>query len=67
MTQHSFEFMHRMVACERAPPWRCELKPGDIIRRPDHDERFVVTAIYGERVIAVQTVDIVNPRDWERV
>lgn len=41
------------------------LKMGDTVRHvSDPDHCYVVTANYGDRVTAVQTVDITNPIEW---
>lgn len=41
------------------------LQPGDVVT--GHlGLGFIVTANYGDRVIAVRTVDLTNPREWQR-
>ena len=40
------------------------LKVGDIIRSDATEQPYIVTANYGGRVTAVQTVDITNPEEW---
>jgi len=44
------------------------LERGDVIRHKlNPGKSFVVTANYGDRVTAVETVDITNPTEWELV
>lgn len=43
------------------------LKVGDIVRGKLSQQAFVVTAHYGSRVTAVQTVDLTSPSEWELV
>ena len=42
-----------------------QLQPGDIVRHKLHVHSFVVSANYGDRATAVQTVDITNCCEWE--
>lgn len=44
-----------------------KLEPGDLVRAKFNGEVYMVTGNYGERVTAVQTVDITNPPEWEVV
>jgi len=41
------------------------LKVGDIIRSDATEQPYIVTANYGGRVTAVQTVDITHPEEWQ--
>ena len=44
------------------------LKRGDIVRHVHGGSHsYVVTANYGSEVIAVDTVHMSNPREWEKV
>jgi hypothetical protein len=40
------------------------LDVGDIIRHACDHQTYVVTSNYGDRVTAVQTVDVTNPIEW---
>ncbi len=42
-----------------------ELKTGDVVKHICKMQSFVVTANYGNRVTAVQTVDITHADEWE--
>lgn len=42
-----------------------KLSPGDIVRGKLSERTFVVTANYGGRVTAVDSVDITNPNEWD--
>lgn len=41
------------------------LQPGDIIRHRMDKDSYVVTANYGTYAIAVRTVHLSNPNEWE--
>ncbi len=44
------------------------LGPGDIIRRKDNIEwAFIVSQNFGNRLIAVRTIEIKDPKQWEHV
>jgi hypothetical protein len=44
------------------------LQPGDIIRRKDDLEWcFIVTQNFGERVIAVRTIELHDLKNWELI
>ncbi len=44
------------------------LKVGDIIQsKKDSKWAFIVSQNFGERLIAVRTIEITNPTDWELV
>jgi len=43
-----------------------DLKRGDIIHHKSGTrESYVVTGTYGKRAIAVRTVDVTNPLEWQ--
>ena len=44
-----------------------KLERGDIVRHKAADRGYVVMSNYGNRVTAVDTVDITNPEEWELV
>ena len=44
-----------------------ELERGDIVKRKGGSTSYVVNANYGNRVTAVNTVDMTNPDEWELV
>jgi hypothetical protein len=51
MTKEEFEMLH----------------PGDIIEGKSSRTIFIVTGNFGNRVTAVQTVDVTNPDEWKLV
>ena len=44
-----------------------QLQPGDIVKHKMSHDTFVVTANYGNYAIAVKSVDISNPREWDLI
>lgn len=44
-----------------------QLQPGDIIRPVGGAEAMIVTANYGNHAVAVRTVHVANPGEWELV
>lgn len=40
------------------------LKTGDTVRHDHSAVAYVVTANYGDRVTAVRSVDMTNPKEW---
>lgn len=44
-----------------------KLKTGDLVRHVQGYRIYVVTANYGGRVTAVDSVDMTNPCEWEKV
>lgn len=42
-----------------------ELSPGSVVRHMDYKRAYIVTTNFGERVTAVDSVDITNPGEWE--
>jgi len=40
------------------------LQPGDIVRHKIGERSFIVTANYGDHVIAVDTTQLANPEEW---
>lgn len=43
------------------------LKVGDLVRGRSSKQVYVVTGNYGNRVTAVETVDLTNPIEWEKI
>lgn len=45
-----------------------KLSTGDIVKHEIFgDKTFVVTSNYGDRITAVQSVDLTNPGEWDLV
>ena len=43
------------------------LRPGELVRHKNSVHAMIVHANYGDRVTAVRTADLTNPREWDRV
>lgn len=43
------------------------LNEGDVVRSKSMGMTYIVAANYGNRVMAVRVVDMVNPREWELI
>ncbi len=43
------------------------LSRGDIIRHKDKTQSALVDVTFGDRVTAVQTIDVTNPEEWDIV
>lgn len=45
-----------------------ELSPGDIVRHKLFgDNAYIVHSNYGDRVVAVRTVELTNPDEWDLI
>lgn len=44
-----------------------ELERGDIIRHNGSGNSYVITSVYGEYAIAVDTIHVSNPNEWSIV
>lgn len=49
------------------PEQFCQLKQGDIVRGKLSGESYVVTANYGDYVIAVRTAHLAQPSEWDLI
>jgi len=41
-----------------------KLQPGDIVKSNVTNINYIVTANYGNRMVAVCTADLTNPKEW---
>jgi hypothetical protein len=44
-----------------------QLRPGDIIFGVLDGQAYIVTAFYGQHALAVKTVEVANPHEWQLV